>query len=87
MVMGNNGAWGLEKGPMQMLYGYDVVADLTPSTRYDQVVAALGGAGELVTSPSGIGPALDRAFASGVPYLVNVVTDVAAAYPRTTLGI
>ncbi len=87
MVMGNNGAWGLEKGPMQMLYGYDVVADLAPSTRYDQVVGALGGAGELVTSPEAIGPALDRAFASGVPYLVNVVTDVTAAYPRRTLGI
>ena len=87
MVMGNNGAWGLEKGPMNMLYGYDVIADLTPSTPYDAVVRALGGAGEMVTDPAQIGPALDRAFAAGVPYLVNVVTDVAAAYPRTTLGI
>ncbi len=33
MVMGNNSAWGLEKGPMQMLYGYDVAADLAPRTR------------------------------------------------------
>ncbi len=87
MVMGNNGAWGLEKGPMNMLYGYDVIADLTPSTPYDAVVRALGGAGEMVTDPAQIGPALDRAFAAGVPYLVNVVTDVAAAYPRSTLGI
>ena len=30
MVCGNNCAWGLEKGPMQMLYGYDVAADLAP---------------------------------------------------------
>ncbi len=87
MVMGNNGAWALEKGPMQMLYGYDVAADLAPRTRYDQVVAALGGAGEMVTDPAQIGPALDRAFASGVPYLVNVITDVAAAYPRGTFGV
>jgi acetolactate synthase-1/2/3 large subunit len=87
MVMGNNGAWGLEKGPMQMLYGYDVAADLAPATRYDQVVTALGGGGELVTDPAQIGPALDRAFASGVPYLVNIVTDVNAAYPRATTGI
>jgi acetolactate synthase-1/2/3 large subunit len=87
MVMGNNSAWALEKGPMQMVYGYDVVADLAPRTRYDQVVAALGGAGELVTDPEQIGPALDRAFASGVPYLVNVITDVAAAYPRGTYGV
>lgn len=87
MVCGNNGMWGLEKFPMQMLYGYDVAADLQPETRYDQVVAALGGAGELVTRPDQIAPALERAFASGVPYLVNVVTDPAVAYPRSTTGI
>jgi acetolactate synthase-1/2/3 large subunit len=87
MVCGNNSAWGLEKGPMQMLYGYDVVADLAGQTRYDEVVKALGGAGETVTDPRQIGPALDRAFAANVPYLVNVITDVAAAYPRATFGI
>lgn len=87
MVMGNNSAWGLEKGPMQMLYGYDVVADLAPRTAYDDVVKALGGAGETVTDPRQIGPALDRAFDSGVPYLVNVITDVEAVYPRNTFGI
>jgi acetolactate synthase-1/2/3 large subunit len=87
MVMGNNSAWGLEKGPMQMIYGYDVVADLGHRTRYDDVVKALGGAGETVTDPGDIGPALDRAFASGAPYLVNVITDVSAAYPRTTFGV
>ena len=36
---------------------------------------------------AGIGAAIDRAFASNVPYLVNVITDVNAAYPRNTLGI
>jgi acetolactate synthase-1/2/3 large subunit len=72
---------------MRMLYGYDVAADLGAQTRYDSVVEALGGAGELVTSPSDIGPALDRAFAAGVPYLVNVITDPAVVYPRTTTGI
>jgi acetolactate synthase-1/2/3 large subunit len=87
MVCGNNSAWGLEKGPMQMIYGYDVAADLAPQTRYDQVVTALGGGGETVTDPAQIGPALDRAFASGKPYLVNVITDVGAAYPRATFGV
>jgi acetolactate synthase-1/2/3 large subunit len=87
MVMGNNSAWGLEKGPMQMLYGYDVAADLAQRTAYHEVVKALGGAGEMVTDPKQIGPALDRAFASGVPYLVNIITDVDAAYPRNTFGI
>jgi acetolactate synthase-1/2/3 large subunit len=40
-----------------------------------------------VTDPAQIGPALDRAFGSGVPYLVNVITDVDAAYPRNTFGV
>ena len=87
MVVGNNSAWGLEKHPMQSIFGYDVAADLAPQTRYDEVVRALGGAGEMVTESKEIGPALDRAFASGVPYLVNIITDPAIAYPRTTTGI
>ncbi len=87
MVVGNNGIWGLEKHPMQFLYSYDVAAELQPGTRYDQVVTALGGGGETVTGPAEIGPALDRAFASGIPYLVNVLTDPRIAYPRSTTGI
>ena len=50
-VMGNNGIWALEKHPMEFLYGYSVAAELTPETRYDQVVEALGGHGELVREP------------------------------------
>lgn len=84
MVVGNNGIWGLEKHPMQMIYGYDAACDLQPATRYDDVVTALGGAGETVERPEDLGPALGRALASGVPYLVNVLTDPAVAYPRSS---
>ena len=87
IVCGNNGIWGLEKHPMRALFGYDVAADLQPGCRYDQVCRALGGAGELVTSPADLGPALRRALDAGVPYLVNVVTDPQVAYPRSTTGI
>jgi acetolactate synthase-1/2/3 large subunit len=87
MIVGNNGVWGLEKHPMQLLYGYDVAAELAPGTRYDEVVRALGGDGETVTDPAGLGAALDRGFAANVPYLVNVITDPAIAYPRSTTGI
>jgi acetolactate synthase-1/2/3 large subunit len=87
MICGNNGIWALEKYPMRALYGYDVAADLQPGCRYDDVVRALGGAGETVTRPDAIAPALRRAFDSGVPYLVNVLTDPAVAYPRSTTGI
>jgi acetolactate synthase-1/2/3 large subunit len=87
IVCGNNGIWGLEKHPMRMLYGYDVAADLQPQCRYDLVAEALGAAGELVTTPSELAPALQRAFAAGVPYLVNVATDPEVAYPRSTSGL
>ena len=83
-IVGNNGIWGLEKHPMQAIYGYDVAADLQSGCRYDRVVEGLGGAGETVERPADLGPALDRAFAAGVPYLVNVLTDPAIAYPRTS---
>ena len=81
-VMGNNGIWGLEKHPMEFLYGYSVAAELTPETRYDTVVEALGGHGELVRTPGEVKPALERAFSAGRPALVNVLTDPSIAYPR-----
>jgi acetolactate synthase-1/2/3 large subunit len=84
IVCGNNGIWGLEKPLMESLYGYAVAADLQPGLRYDSVVAALGGAGETVSKPAHLGPALRRAFDSGVPYLVNVLTDPADQYPRSS---
>lgn len=81
-VIGNNGIWALEKHPMEMLYGYSVVADLRPGTRYDEVVRALGGHGELVSTPAQLRPALRRAFDSGLPAVVNTLTDPTVAYPR-----
>ncbi|MFQ5948309.1 MAG: acetolactate synthase [Acidimicrobiia bacterium] len=87
IVVGNNGIWGLEKHPMRLLYGTDVGADLQAECRYDEVVRALGGAGEIVSSPDEIRPALKRAFAAGAPYLVNVLTDPDDIYPRTTSPI
>ncbi|OBB83540.1 hypothetical protein A5760_10615 [Mycobacterium colombiense] len=81
-VIGNNGIWGLEHHPMKALYGYSVVAELRPGTRYDEVARALGGHGELVATPGELRPALERAFASGLPAVVNVLTDPDVAYPR-----
>ena len=81
-IIGNNGIWALEYHPMRFLYGYEVAASLRPATRYDEVVKALGGHGELVRHPSELQPALERAFASGKPALVNVLTDPEVVYPR-----
>jgi thiamine pyrophosphate-dependent acetolactate synthase large subunit-like protein len=81
-VMGNNGIWALEHHPMKFLYGYSVAAELRPETRYDQMVEALGCDGVLVREPGELRPALERAFESGRPTLVNVLTDPEVVYPR-----
>jgi acetolactate synthase-1/2/3 large subunit len=81
-VMGNNGIWALEHHPMKFLYGYSVAAELRPETPYDQMVEALGCEGETVHEPDRLRPALERAFASGKPTLVNVHTDPEVVYPR-----
>ncbi len=83
-VVGNNGIWGLEKHPMQAIFGYDVVAELAPGIRYDRAIEALGGHAELVAEPGHLGAALDRAFVTPGVSLVNVLTDPADAYPRTS---
>jgi acetolactate synthase-1/2/3 large subunit len=81
-VMGNNGIWALEHHPMKFLYGYSVAAELRPETRYEQMVEALGCEGILVREPEQLRPALERAFGSGKPTLVNVLTDPEVVYPR-----
>ena len=82
-IIGNNGIWGLEKHPMRALYGYDVAAELQPGIRYDLMMKAFGGKGEMVDDPEELEPALKRALDSGEPYLVNVLTDPEVAYPRS----
>jgi acetolactate synthase I/II/III large subunit len=81
-VMGNNGIWALEHHPMKFLYGYSVAAELRPETRYDELVESLGCDGVLVRDPEELRPALERAFESGRPTLVNVLTDPEVVYPR-----
>ena len=84
-VIGNNGIWALEKHPMQNMLGLSIAADLAPRTRYDKVVDALGGFGQLVDRPDQIRPALERAFKAGVPACINVICDPEAEYPRSSV--
>jgi acetolactate synthase-1/2/3 large subunit len=83
-VIGNNSIWGLEKHPMQKIFGHVVACDLAPETRYDEVAEDLGCYGELVREAGDLGEALDRAFAYDGPAVVNVLTDPDDAYPRTS---
>ncbi|MCH9051101.1 MAG: hypothetical protein IIA72_08455 [Proteobacteria bacterium] len=71
-IVGNDAAWGQMMRPQLALYKLNVAVELS-HTRYDKVVEGLGGHGEFVEKPNEIRPALDRAFASGKPALVNVI--------------
>ena len=73
-IVGNDAAWGQMMRPQVMMYGRErmVATELAP-TRYDKVVEALGGYGELVTEPDQIRPALERAYASGKAACINVM--------------
>jgi len=73
-IVGNDAAWGQMMRPQGAVYGWDRLEGvLLNPTRYDKVVEALGGHGEFCESPDEIGPALERAAASGKPALVNVM--------------
>jgi acetolactate synthase-1/2/3 large subunit len=74
-VIGNDQAWGMIMHHQRELYGRDrVVGSRLGLVRYDRVVEALGGYGELVEDPAEIKPALERAFSSGKPACLNVLT-------------
>ena len=73
-IVGVDAAWGQMARPQAAVYGANrVVATMLNYTRYDKIVEAMGGHGEYCERPEEIGPALERAFASGKPALVNVV--------------
>ena len=76
-VVGNDRQWGQIAVGQRMMYGRDraIASVLRDSARYDKVVEGLGGHGEFVERPQDIRPALERAFASGKPACVNVITD------------
>ena len=75
-IVGNDAGWGQIRTPQKNMVGADraVATSLAP-TRYDRVVAALGGYGEQVESSDSILPALERAYASGLPACINVPLD------------
>ena len=73
-IVGVDAAWGQMARPQAAVFGVNrLVATKLNYTRYDKIVEAMGGHGEYCERPEEIGPALERAFASGKPALVNVV--------------
>jgi acetolactate synthase-1/2/3 large subunit len=87
IVVGNDAAWGQILIPQRGLYGEErAVATRLAPTRYDRVVEALGGKGEHVDDPADLVPALERAFASGTIYCVDVAIDPEAAASSGAAG-
>ena len=71
-VISNDSAWGMVMHEQQAKGSGRVVGTELGFVRYDKVVEALGGYGEMVENPADIRPALQRAFASGKPACINV---------------
>jgi acetolactate synthase-1/2/3 large subunit len=75
IVVGNDAAYGVEVYYQQKWFGPDrVVGTELTNTRWDLLAASLGAHGEYVDAPEQLGPALERAFESGKPACVNVMT-------------
>jgi acetolactate synthase-1/2/3 large subunit len=76
-VVGNDRQWGQIAVGQKAMYGKErlIASQLRDNARYDRVVEGLGGHGEFATEPDQIRPAIERAFASGKPACVNVITD------------
>ena len=73
LIVGNDAGWGLER-ELQALTtsGAPSIACELQSARYDLIMKAFGGDGETVEHLDQVRPAVARAFASGLPYCLNV---------------
>ena len=87
-VVNNDQQWGMSAHGQDLLFGKDhrVVTDLSP-TRYDLAAAGFGCHAEHVVEPREIAPAIERAFASGKPACVNVMTDPSVIAPITLVMV
>jgi acetolactate synthase-1/2/3 large subunit len=85
-VVNNDCAWGMIKHSQELSIGSDRLQCSELGTRhYEKMVEGLGGYGEFVTKDKDIIPALRRAFESGKPTCVNVMTDPTVTSPATLL--
>ena len=79
-VLGNNGAWNQTTQGVLGRGGRALATFLSQDTDYAKIMEGMGGHSERVTDPNEIKPALERAFASGRPALLDVVIDPDISY-------
>jgi len=71
IIVGNDAGWGLERELQAELCKSNVACELL-ATRYDIIMKGFGGEGENIEKLDQVPPAVERAFASRRPYLLNV---------------
>ncbi len=81
-VVANDGGWGQIRRGQIAKYGRDRVIGSQLGLRpYHKIVEAMGGYGELVERTEDLKGALERAFQSGLPACINVITDPEPKFP------
>jgi acetolactate synthase-1/2/3 large subunit len=79
-IVGNNGAWNQTTQGVLQRTGRAIATFLSQDTDYAKIMEGMGGYSERVTDPAEIKPALDRAFSSGKPAVLDVVIDPDIGY-------
>lgn len=87
VVINNDQAWGMCKHEQVVSLGEDrVIATELGPTRYEKAAEGFGVYAEFVEDGSEIIPAIERAFASGRPACVNVMTDPDVVSPLVQMA-
>jgi acetolactate synthase-1/2/3 large subunit len=87
VVVNNDQAWGMCKHEQELRFGKErVIATTLPLTHYEKAAEAFGVHAEFVERSEDVMPAVERAFASGRPACVNVMTDPDAISPAVQAG-
>ncbi|GBD14781.1 Acetolactate synthase large subunit IlvG [bacterium HR25] len=82
-VIFNDKAWGMSRHAQQILFQGRTIASELGLVHYERAAAGFGCHGELIERPQEIGPALERAFATGLPACLNVLIDPEVVSPVT----
>ena len=81
----NNKAWGMCVHSQQSMYGDNrLVVTTLADARYEQVAQGFGAQGEYIEKAEDVGPAVERALATGQPVCINIITDLEAQMGDTT---
>ncbi len=82
-VVFNDKAWGMSRHGQQIMFRGRTIATELGMVHYERAAAGFGAHPELVQRPQEIGPALERAWATGKVACINVLIDPEVVAPVT----